>query len=113
MQRTSFAGNDCPIARTLDVIGEWWTPLILRDIHRGITRFDALQASLGISRKVLTQRLGTLLEHGVIERVAYQEHPRRYDYVLTDKGRSLGHVLRAMITWGERWTDAPSSPGNG
>lgn len=107
MRRVSFADMNCSIAQALEIIGEWWTPLILRDIHRGITRFDAIQASLGISRKVLTQRLETLLEHGVVERVAYQQRPPRYDYRLTGKGRELGQVLRAMITWGERWTEAP------
>lgn len=109
MHRTSFADDVCPIARTLDVIGDPWTPLVLRDIHQGITRFDALQANLGISRKVLAQRLAALQEHGVIEREAYQDNPPRYDYRLTDKGRSLGPVLRAMITWGERWTEAPGA----
>ena len=103
MQRTSFDQMSCSIARTAEVIGEWWTPLVLRDITIGITRFDALQRNLGISRKVLTQRLGALLEHGVIERQPYQENPTRYDYFLTEKGVDLAMVLLAMQEWGDRW----------
>ena len=90
MQRTSFEEMTCSIARTLTIVGEWWTPLIIRDIYGGITRFDALQRNLGISRKVLAQRLATLVEHGVIQRTAYQDRPRRYDYGLTEKGADLG-----------------------
>ena len=104
MPRTAFAQMDCPIARTADVIGDWWTPLILRDVHVGLTRFDAIQADLGISRKVLTQRLAGLVEHGVLERVPYQSRPERFDYRLTEKGRDLADVLLAMKAWGERWT---------
>lgn len=93
----------CSIARTLDVIGEWWTPLILRDVAIGLTRFDAIQRDLGVSRKVLTQRLGALVEHGVLEQVAYQDNPPRHDYVLTEKGADLAVVLLAMQSWGDRW----------
>lgn len=108
MARASHADMDCPIARALDVIGDAWTPLVIRDIAAGITRFDALQRNLGISRKVLTERLATLLEHGVIERTAYQDKPTRYDYLLTEKGKALGYVLLAMHDWGKRWTAEPS-----
>jgi DNA-binding HxlR family transcriptional regulator len=104
MDREAFAEMDCPIARSLAVIGEWWTPLILRDIYAGLTRFDAIHANLGVSRKVLSQRLATLTEHGVIERVPYQDNPPRYDYRLTTKGLELGAVLLAMKSWGDRWT---------
>lgn len=103
MQRTSFDEMSCSIARTVDVIGEWWTPLVLRDISIGISRFDALQSNLGISRKVLSQRLARLVEHGVIERQPYQENPPRYDYFLTEKGVELAMVLLAMQAWGDRW----------
>lgn len=103
MQRTSFKDMRCPIAQTLEVIGDWWTPLILRDIAFGLTRFDAIQRDLGISRKVLTDRLTSLLEHEVLERVPYSEKPARYDYVLTEKGADLGQVLLAMKAWGDRW----------
>jgi DNA-binding HxlR family transcriptional regulator len=104
MQRTSFGDMTCSIARTLDVAGEWWSPLILRDVHLGITRFDELHRDLGISRKVLAERLEHLVEQGVLERHAYSEHPLRHDYLLTEKGRELVDVLLAMVAWGDRWT---------
>lgn len=110
MKRTSFDDMSCSIARTLEVIGEWWTPLILRDITLGITRFDALQRNLGISRKVLTERLNALVEHGVIERAPYQDNPPRYDYFLTEKGADLGLVLLAMQAWGDRWVFGETGP---
>jgi DNA-binding HxlR family transcriptional regulator len=110
MQRTSFADMTCSIARTLDIAGEWWSPLILRDVHLGITRFDDLRRDLGISRKVLTERLERLVEQGVLERRAYSEHPPRHDYVLTEKGGELVDVLLAMLAWGDRWTAGDKGP---
>jgi DNA-binding HxlR family transcriptional regulator len=100
----------CSIARTLDVAGEWWSPLILRDAHLGITRFDELHRDLGISRKVLTERLDRLVEHGVLERRAYSDRPPRHEYVLTDKGRELVDVLLAMVAWGDRWVAGEAGP---
>ncbi len=100
----------CSVARTLDVIGEWWTPLIVRDLSLGISRFDAIQRDLGISRKVLTERLGRLVDHGVVERVAYQQNPPRYDYRLTEKGIELALVLVALKTWGDRWAADEAGP---
>jgi len=110
MQRTSFAGMTCSIARSLDVAGEWWSPLILRDVHLGITRFADLRRDLGISRKVLTERLERLVEHGLLERRAYSQRPPRQDYVLTEKGRAFVDVLLAMIAWGNRWTAGEQGP---
>lgn len=110
MARTSFDHMSCSIARTLDVIGEAWTPLILRDIAFGITRFDAIQRDLGISRKVLSERLATLVDHGVLERVAYQDKPARFDYYPTEKGADLGFVLLAMQAWGNRWIFGEQGP---
>jgi DNA-binding HxlR family transcriptional regulator len=110
MQRTSFADMTCSIARTLEVAGEWWSPLILRDVHLGITRFDELQRDLGISRKVLTARLEQLVEQGVLERRAYSQHRLRHDYLLTEKGRELVDVLLAMVAWGDRWTAGERGP---
>jgi DNA-binding HxlR family transcriptional regulator len=110
VQRTSFADMTCSIARTLEVAGEWWSPLILRDVHLGITRFDDLQRDLGISRKVLTARLERLVEQGVLERRAYSERPPRHDYVLTEKGRELVDLLLAMVAWGDRWAAGEAGP---
>ncbi|EFH80068.1 winged helix-turn-helix transcriptional regulator [Ktedonobacter racemifer] len=109
MRRQRFASMACPIARSLDIIGEWWTLLIVRDLARGINRFDTLQEDLGIARNMLTVRLQTLLDHGVIERHCYQQRPERFEYHLTEKGAELTAVLRALKQWGERWTEAPSS----
>ena len=102
MQRTDFGEMACSIARTLDVIGEPWSPLILRDIWVGFTRFEQLQADLGISRKVLTERLNHLVDRGVLERRAYDRRPR-WEYVLTEKGLELVDVLMVMVAWGDKW----------
>ncbi len=110
MQRTRFGDMTCSIARTLDIAGEPWSPLILRDIFIGITRFDELQRDLGISRKVLAERLEHLVGHGVLERRAYSEHPPRHDYVLTEKGWELCDVLLAITAWGDRWTAGDAGP---
>ena len=103
MQRASFEDMNCSIARSLEVIGEWWTLLILRDAFFGITRFDEFQARLGIARNVLTKRLDTLIDHGVLERRCYDEARARHDYVLTDKGRALWPVLVTIRQWGDEW----------
>ncbi len=110
MSRTSLDDMNCSIARTLAVIGDAWTALILRDISIGITRFDAIQRDLDISRKVLSQRLTSLIEHGVLQRVPYQDKPVRYDYYLTEKGADLGFVLLAMQSWGNRWAFGETGP---
>jgi DNA-binding HxlR family transcriptional regulator len=107
MQRTRFGDMTCSIARTMDVIGEPWSPLILRDVWVGINRFDQLQSDLGISSKVLTERLRWLTEQGVIERHEYQPRPRRYEYRLTDKGSELCTVLMAMTAWGDKHLAGP------
>src|SRR3981081_2409472 len=100
MQRTDFSEMACSIARTLDVIGEPWSPLILRDVWVGLTRFEQVQADLGISRKVLTERLTPLVGHGVLQRRAYDRRPR-YEYVLTDKGTELIDMLMVMVGWAD------------
>jgi DNA-binding HxlR family transcriptional regulator len=105
MARTSFAGRACSMARAIDIIGDEWTLLILRDLLFAIRRFDALQAELGISRKVLAQRLALLEAEGIVERVAYQERPPRYEYRLTEKGYALQPVLLVLAQWGSRWLD--------
>ncbi|HEY2428713.1 MAG TPA: helix-turn-helix domain-containing protein [Acidimicrobiales bacterium] len=109
MQRTSFEDMNCSVAQCLEVVGEWWSMLIIRDAFLGVTRFDEFQQRLGISRNVLNQRLAHLVEAGVFDRVPYSEHPPRFDYRLTDKGRDLWPAITAMRQWGDRWA-APSGP---
>jgi DNA-binding HxlR family transcriptional regulator len=109
MQRTNFGAMACSIARTLDVIGEPWSPLILRDVWAGFTRFEQLQADLGISRKVLTERLNHLVEHGVLERRPYDRRPR-YEYVPTEKGAELLDLLMVMVAWGDKWLAGKAGP---
>ena len=99
----------CSIAQTLDVVGEWWTLLILRDSLLGVTRFDEWQRRLGIARNVLSARLDTLVNEGILERRQYQEHPPRDEYVLTRKGVDLAPVLDALRVWGDRYA-APAGP---
>jgi len=99
----------CSIARTLDVVGEPWSPLILRDVWAGIHRFDAIQADLGISRKVLTERLNHLVDQGVLERRPYDRRPR-FEYHLTAKGTELVDVLMVMVGWGDRWLAGADGP---
>jgi DNA-binding HxlR family transcriptional regulator len=110
--RKTFGSQQCSIARTLDVVGDWWTLLVLRDVFLGKRRFDDLKTSLAIATNVLTARLKRLTDAGILERRAYQEHPARFEYTLTDKGRDLYPVLIALLQWGDRHTrdgagDAP------
>jgi DNA-binding HxlR family transcriptional regulator len=109
VERKSFADMDCSVAQCLDVVGEWWSMLIIRDAFLGVTRFDDFQRRLGISRNILQQRLVRLADAGVLRRVPYSEHPPRHDYRLTDKGRDLWPILTAMRQWGDRHA-APSGP---
>ncbi len=104
VKRTSLAGYPCSIARALDIAGEWWTPLILRDVAYGVRRFGELQDDLAISPNVLADRLEALLSEGILETRVYQERPRRSEYHLTEKGGDLIPALLALIQWGERWT---------
>jgi DNA-binding HxlR family transcriptional regulator len=110
MQLTSLSEWNCSIARTLDVVGEWWTLLILRDAFRGVRRFDDFQASLGMARSVLTARLRKLTESGVLDKRQYSEHPPRYEYQLTEKGRALFPVITALLQWGDDWAAGPAGP---
>jgi DNA-binding HxlR family transcriptional regulator len=103
MKRTSFAGMSCSVARTLDVVGEWWSLLVLRDAFTGVRRFEDFQRSLGIARNILADRLQTLVDYGVLERRLYHERPERYEYRLTEKGFDLYPVLLSLMRWGDRW----------
>ena len=109
MQRKSFGTMSCPIARSLERVGEWWSILILRDAFRGHTRFDQFQTSLGIAPNMLTKRLNALVESGLLEKRAYSEHPPRYEYVLTERGRDFRPVLWALLAWGNKHF-APEGP---
>jgi DNA-binding HxlR family transcriptional regulator len=109
VERKSFADMHCSVAQCLEVVGEWWSMLILRDAFLGVTRFDQFQERLGISRNVLNQRLATLVEAGVLGKVSYSEHPPRHDYRLTDKGRDLWPVVTTMRQWGDKYA-APDGP---
>ena len=110
MHRTRFGDMPCSIARTLDVIGEPWSPLILRDVWVGIRRFDQLQRDLGVSTKVLAERLKSLVANGVLDTRPYSERPLRHEYVLTEKGAELCTVLMALTAWGDRWTESAAAP---
>ena len=103
MEKTSFAEMRCSLARGLDMIGDWWSPLIVRDLYLDVRRFDELIEDLGISRNLLARRLKSLVSNGVVERVAYQERPRRYEYRLTEAGRDLVPAILALTAWGDRW----------
>lgn len=98
------------MARTLAVIGDAWTMLIIRDAFRGVTRFDDFQANLGIARNVLSHRLRLLVREGILERRPYSQHPPRAEYRLTAKGRDLYPILLSLLRWGDRWAAGPEGP---
>ena len=102
MQRKSFGQMVCPIARSLERVGEWWSILILRDALHGLTRFDQFQRSLGIAPNILTRRLDALVEAGLLERRRYSERPPRYEYLLTARGRDFRPVVVALFAWGNK-----------
>lgn len=102
MRRKSFDNMECPVARSLERIGEWWSILILRDALQGLTRFDEFQKSLGIAPNMLTRRLNRLVEGGILERRRYSERPPRDEYVLTERGRDFRPVLFALLAWGNK-----------
>ena len=103
MRRTRFDDWPCPIARTTDLIGDWWTPLVIREAFSGRRRFEEFQTALDAPRAVLTARLNRLVEEGMLERVEYQPNPPRFEYRLTPKGLAFWDVLAAMWRWGSDW----------
>jgi DNA-binding HxlR family transcriptional regulator len=109
MQRKSYGNMKCPIARSLERVGEWWSILILRDAFYGLRRFDEFQKSLGVAPNMLVRRLNALVESGLLERCRYSEHPPRYEYLLTERGRDFRPVLLALLAWGNRHF-APEGP---
>jgi DNA-binding HxlR family transcriptional regulator len=109
MQRKSFGNMQCPVARSLERVGEWWSILVLRDAFAGMTRFDEFQKSLNIAPNILTRRLTALVDAGLLERRLYCERPPRHEYVLTERGRDFRPVLISLQTWGNRHF-APEGP---
>jgi DNA-binding HxlR family transcriptional regulator len=103
VRRTRFDNAMCPIARTTDLVGDWWTPLVMRQAFAGTRRFADFADQLDIPRAVLTARLKRLVEEGLLERVQYQDTPVRYEYRLTQQGREFWSVLAAMWRWGSDW----------
>jgi DNA-binding HxlR family transcriptional regulator len=109
MRRKSFHDMTCPIARSLERVGEWWTILILRDALRGVSRFDGFQKSLDIAPNMLARRLDALVAAGILERRRYSARPPRDEYVLTARGRDFRPVIQAFFAWGNRHF-APEGP---
>jgi len=109
MERKSFSASQCPVARSLERVGEWWSILILRDAFYGLSRFDEFQKSLEIAPNMLTRRLNSLVDEGLLERHRYSEKPPRDEYRLTEKGRDFRPVLLALLAWGNKHF-APEGP---
>lgn len=110
MQRKTMKDAECPVALSLEHVGEWWSLLIMRDALHGLTRFDEFSRSLEIAPNMLTRRLNALVEAGLLEKRAYNAKPLRYEYIPTERGRDLKAVLFALIAWGNKHfaEDAPS-----
>ncbi len=106
----AYADQSCSIAATLEVVGERWTLLVVREVMLGVHRFDDFQADLGIARNVLQARLQRLVAAGILERRRYQEHPERHEYHLTDAGRDLWPVIVALMQWGDTHAPRPGGP---
>ncbi|MEJ7584758.1 MAG: helix-turn-helix domain-containing protein [Acidimicrobiales bacterium] len=110
MRRTRFDDWPCPIARVTDLVGDWWTPLVLRQCFYGNRRYGEFVDALGIPRPVLSKRLARLMDEGLLEKRKYEERPPRWEYRLTDKGRAFWDVLAAMWGWGMQWQWSEDDP---
>src|SRR6185437_5691411 len=106
----AYAEKNCSIAKPLAFLGERWTVLVLRDLFLRRRRFDEFQSSLGVATNVLSARLATLTEEGIVERRRYSEHPERFEYVMTEKGRDLHRILLNMLAGGDRYTAEDGAP---
>lgn len=102
MKWSELDDNWCPVARTLSIVGDRWTLLILRDCFLGRSKFEEFAESIGATRHVLSNRLKRLVEAGVLEKRAYQQRPVRYEYALTSKGKELGPALEVFLKWGRK-----------
>jgi DNA-binding HxlR family transcriptional regulator len=105
MRRTRFDDWDCSIARSVDILGDWWTPMVIRAAFLGARRFEQFSDALGIPRNVLTERLNRLVGEGIMVKVEYQDRPVRHEYRLTEKGIGLYPVMVSLLEWGNRWLD--------
>ena len=105
MKWEEIGSEVCSVARTLSIVGDRWTLLVLREAFLGVRRFDRFQERLGTARNVLTERLDKLVDHGVLERRPYQDNPPRFEYRLTEKGLALYPVIMSLVAWGDRWMD--------
>jgi DNA-binding HxlR family transcriptional regulator len=105
MRRTRFDDWDCSVARSVDILGDWWSPMVIRSALLGARRFEHFTEGLGIPRNVLTERLNRLVDEGIMVKVEYQDRPVRYEYRLTEKGIALYPVIVSMLEWGNRWLD--------
>ena len=110
MPKRSFADISCSIARSVGVIGERWTPLIVRDLFAGMTKFEDIRRDLGIASNILAARLDELERNGIVERRQYQSTPARHEYVLNAKGRDLYPVIATLLAFGDKWLSEPAGP---
>jgi DNA-binding HxlR family transcriptional regulator len=110
MLGSDYKDQNCSIARALELVGERWTILVLREVFLGRRRFEQMQQALGVARNVLTARLERLVREGVLERVPYQERPLRHEYRLTDKGLDLWPIIVELLRWGDRYAAPPQGP---
>ena len=109
-KRNAVADQNCSVARTIAVIGDTWTLLVIREAFFRVRRFDQMQRNLGIARNVLADRLQSLVGHGILERVQYQDRPPRYEYKLTQKGLDLYPTLVSLMRWGDKYTSESGPP---
>jgi DNA-binding HxlR family transcriptional regulator len=110
MRRTRFDQCYCSVARVTDLLGDWWTPLVLRECFYGVKRFSDFEARLGIGKNILTRRLDRLVEDGLLQRVPYQQRPVRHEYRLTPMGRDFFPVICALMRWGDDWLAEAEGP---
>jgi DNA-binding HxlR family transcriptional regulator len=110
MLGNEYEGQICSIARSLELVGERWTLLVVREIFHGRRKFSEMQRSLGVARNVLTARLQRMVDEGILERRPYSERPERYEYFLTEKGLDLWPVMIALMHWGDKYEPQPGGP---
>lgn len=110
MKRKSYSDMNCSVAQSLDIVGDPWTLLVVRDVMFGFRRFNDIQERLGIARNTLTDRLATLVDRGVLRKDAYQDNPERFEYRLTPKGRALSPIIITLMQWGDEWSELAEPP---